>query len=726
MTGMFLNDPALSSRLCLMLLHSTWQVAVCALLGLGASRVGRRRSVEREYLLSVAALVGSLAVCVLTFTLLAPSRGPVERQQAVAPKALGLQNSLPEKAVRLSSAADATTAQLADPDSTPARSAPPTESSAPFRIPVSQWLAALYAAGVFLMLVRLGIGVWQAHRTGRRGKLILEGPLAELAGRVSARLSLRVVPRLMRVEELVLPRVIGLIWPQILLPAAALSGLSPRELEFVLLHEMAHLRRHDLWVNLLQRLAEAVLFFNPALWYLSRRISHLREFCCDELTCRINEPTVHRTRIEYAQALLKVAELAQHALNGSPRAGASDHDDLIALAIGGSSSSQLRRRITALLGEPVREPLRLSVGELFVVAAVSLSLLFGAWRSAERTTKAADQPVAGATVGAKEKPVPRDSVRQSQSPKPAEPVHPPAAKMSPGLARLVAASRSAREGVQTVIGTATFSSWSTYDDDKEPKLMTRGTLQAYYDRGKYNVRFAHEKLLGWCRTMPEGVFPSRKKGEEWLFRDKRGALVEVPAKLCDCKPVHAILINNDHYLMLNTYSPRIHPDGVRASEPSNLRSACVELGLALWDPVLLGRDFVNMEAIVKNLGAEAIQVTPLPEGGYHGKYRLKNSPSWAEFDAPAKAGFHVTFQQTFNKGQALPAQVAHATWKLIDGQWVVTGLSTEMRFHGSKRNPVPNSMKIEIEYTAMQINSPVDPAAFTSVGFSETWTPKLR
>jgi hypothetical protein len=127
---------------------------------------------------------------------------------------------------------------------------------------------------------------------------------------------------------------------------------------------------------------------------------------------------------------------------------------------------------------------------------------------------------------------------------------------------------------------------------------------------------------------------------------------------------------------------------------------------------------------VKNLGADAIQLTPLSEGGYHGTYRLKNSNTRAEFDAPAKAGFHVTVQQTFNKGRDLPAQVARATWKLIDGQWFVTRVSIEMRIAPYKLNHFEQSTKTEIEYTALRINCPVDPAAFTEAGTSETWAPK--
>ena len=68
-----------------------------------------------------------------------------------------------------------------------------------------------------------------------------------------------------------------------LLPASALAGLSPQQLEAILAHELAHIRRHDYLVNLLQTLVETLLFYHPAVWWLSRRIRVERENCCDDL-----------------------------------------------------------------------------------------------------------------------------------------------------------------------------------------------------------------------------------------------------------------------------------------------------------------------------------------------------------------------------------------------------------------------------------------------------------
>ena len=91
---------------------------------------------------------------------------------------------------------------------------------------------------------------------------------------------------------------IGLFKPMILLPAAWLSELPPDMLEAVLAHELAHVRRLDLWVNLLQRLVETLLFYHPAMWWLSHRLRTERELCCDELAA-----TVTNDRVRYAETL---------------------------------------------------------------------------------------------------------------------------------------------------------------------------------------------------------------------------------------------------------------------------------------------------------------------------------------------------------------------------------------------------------------------------------------
>jgi UDP-N-acetylmuramoyl-L-alanyl-D-glutamate--2,6-diaminopimelate ligase len=73
----------------------------------------------------------------------------------------------------------------------------------------------------------------------------------------------------------------------VLLPVCWLTEMTPEVLEAVVAHELAHVRRWDLWVNLFQRLVETLLFYHPAVWWVSRRVRLEREMCCDELAVSV-------------------------------------------------------------------------------------------------------------------------------------------------------------------------------------------------------------------------------------------------------------------------------------------------------------------------------------------------------------------------------------------------------------------------------------------------------
>ena len=126
-----------------------------------------------------------------------------------------------------------------------------------------------------------------------------------------------------------------------------------------------HVRRHDLWVNLLQRFAEAILFFNPAMWWLSRRVSVLREYCCDDCACKVI-PENAQPELLYAQALLHVVEL-QHP---------GYKEQVASLAVSGRSPSELRRRVARLFGETPSSKIRPSGRSIAVlIAGIALLLL---------------------------------------------------------------------------------------------------------------------------------------------------------------------------------------------------------------------------------------------------------------------------------------------------------------------------------------------------------------
>jgi hypothetical protein len=100
------------------------------------------------------------------------------------------------------------------------------------------------------------------------------------------------------------PMLVGWIKPCVILPTAALSGLTPVQVEALLAHELAHVRRHDYLVNLLQTAVETMLFYHPAVWWISRDVRETREHCCDDLAVAVCD------RVVYASALADLAAMA--------------------------------------------------------------------------------------------------------------------------------------------------------------------------------------------------------------------------------------------------------------------------------------------------------------------------------------------------------------------------------------------------------------------------------
>jgi beta-lactamase regulating signal transducer with metallopeptidase domain len=175
-------------------------------------------------------------------------------------------------------------------------------------------LVPLWLAGVFGLSCRLALSWWVVQRLRRAAPT----PVAAIiAGRVQALAATLRVARAVRVAQsaaVQVPAVIGWLRPVILLPASALSGLSPSQLDAILAHELAHIRRHDFAVNVLQTAAEILLFYHPACWWVSRRVRAERELCCDDVAV-----SLCGDRLLYATALaelesLRAAPAPMHAL----------------------------------------------------------------------------------------------------------------------------------------------------------------------------------------------------------------------------------------------------------------------------------------------------------------------------------------------------------------------------------------------------------------------------
>lgn len=145
------------------------------------------------------------------------------------------------------------------------------------------WLVAIWAVGVLLLSLRLIGGWWHTRSLRTQGLSPVPAWCVETIARLTTRLGINRPVTFAVSLSVPVPMVIGHVKPFVLLPVAAISGLSPQQLEAILAHELAHVRRHDYLVNLVQTVVETVLFYHPAVWWVSGQLRVLREHCCDDL-----------------------------------------------------------------------------------------------------------------------------------------------------------------------------------------------------------------------------------------------------------------------------------------------------------------------------------------------------------------------------------------------------------------------------------------------------------
>jgi GWxTD domain-containing protein len=145
------------------------------------------------------------------------------------------------------------------------------------------WLAPFWIAGVLFFQLR-GVASWlAARRLGRRGVCAATAFWQGRTERLAARLRLSRGVTLLESCLAEVPVVIGYVRPVILMPVGLMTGLPAGQIESILLHELAHIRRHDYLVNLLQIVVEGLVFYHPAVWWISGVIRAERENCCDDL-----------------------------------------------------------------------------------------------------------------------------------------------------------------------------------------------------------------------------------------------------------------------------------------------------------------------------------------------------------------------------------------------------------------------------------------------------------
>ena len=255
----------------------------------------------------------------------------------------------------LRAGATATPGDLAPSLSLVAALADAASNARPFALPepATPWIVVAWAAGVLVLSLRMGGGLLWAGRLRRAGEGDADGAWQPRVDRLAARLCIArpVALRLLPGEGS--PLTAGWLRPVVLLPLAVATRMPVDLVEALLAHELAHVRRHDYLVNVLQGAAEALLFYHPAVWWLSRRIRFERELVADDLAA-----VALGDRRRLALALSELERLVPEHADAFPA-------HLAPAAHGG----QLMSRIQQLI-----RPQRRSAGALIALPIVGIAL----------------------------------------------------------------------------------------------------------------------------------------------------------------------------------------------------------------------------------------------------------------------------------------------------------------------------------------------------------------
>jgi len=328
-------------------LHLLWQGTALAILAALVSRFICKNPQQRAtlYLGSLFAL--SLCVPVTLMTLASPSPAAISPSLTSFP--------VPEMV----------------PSTIPLASESPTQIAASQSpLPLSTWIAGIYLAGLLLMMARVIRGYLWSSKIRRNGQPVQEGHWPDALTQAITTMKLRTKPAMIWSKKVTSPVVTGILRPMIVLPVSLMSGLPKEQAIAVLSHELAHLRRCDHLIVVGQRLLEALFFFHPAVWFLSRRLDQEREKACDDLVIKAGH-----YRADYAEALVKIA---------------GNHQPTLALAA--AKNTHLKERIFRILNHPQPTTVQVNRGGWLTIAAAIGALGFLSLSPALSEEKEIEEP----------------------------------------------------------------------------------------------------------------------------------------------------------------------------------------------------------------------------------------------------------------------------------------------------------------------------------------------
>jgi TonB family protein len=254
-----LNSPFLTS-LALTLLHFMWQGVLVATVLKSALLIFDNNKPQLRYALSALAMLVSLILPIITFIIL--YRAELSSDSSLT-SSLVLNELIQE---------------LKQPDSL--FNYTELTEKLPLLLP---YISVLWLITISFLAGKLLFEISAVNKLPQQGTVAPSDALQARFDKLVKQINLSITPQLLISLKVDVPMAIGWLKPVVLIPASMISGLNNAQLEMLILHELAHIRRHDYLVNFLQTLIEILLFFHPAVLWVSKQMRNEREYCSDDI-----------------------------------------------------------------------------------------------------------------------------------------------------------------------------------------------------------------------------------------------------------------------------------------------------------------------------------------------------------------------------------------------------------------------------------------------------------
>lgn len=310
------------------LIHSLWQVAAVGILLALVLLILRKSTAGLRYSFSIAALLMSVVLFIGTFGFCYFSDNTEETQRIIYESDTALISNFIQNDARNITAGNENQLHITrffyDYFNT--------------HLPI---IVTLWFLGLTLFVIRFLGGLAYIQRLKNRNNYPLNEEWEMVLNEVKTKLKVEKMVRLVESSLVNVPMVIGYLKPMILMPIGAINYLTIEEVEAIFAHELAHIKRYDYFVNLLQSIIETILFYHPAIWWISNEIRRERENCCDDLALEVTGNS-----LSLAKALAKVEQFRMNFVNPKIQLSMTALKD----------KNQLLQRIQRILNEPKSNP----------------------------------------------------------------------------------------------------------------------------------------------------------------------------------------------------------------------------------------------------------------------------------------------------------------------------------------------------------------------------------